>query len=89
MSSHDEREQGIAAATQAREELYGTLAQLKEQLNYAKRFDRAVDRAKARIAETKKSSPLVFAAGVAATATAAGLVVWGVTMKVIDLFDDE
>ncbi|MBC9927101.1 MULTISPECIES: DUF3618 domain-containing protein [unclassified Leucobacter] len=73
-----ERSLGVAEAAMAREELYTTLAQLRDRLNYAQRVDDAVDDAKARIAETRRSRPLVFAAGCAGVAVAAGLVVWGV-----------
>ncbi|MBC9936382.1 MULTISPECIES: DUF3618 domain-containing protein [unclassified Leucobacter] len=73
-----ERSLGVAEAAMAREELYTTLAQLRDRLNYAQRVDDAVDDAKARIAETRRSRPLVFAAGCAGVAVVAGLVVWGV-----------
>lgn len=77
-----EKARGEAEAARAREELYGTLAQLKDRLNYAQRVDDAVDDAKHRIAETKRERPLVFAAAVAGVATTAGLVAWGIARAV-------
>lgn len=77
-----ERQQGVLDAAQARSELYDTLSQLKDRLNYAQRIDNAVDDAKQRIAEEKRRNPLAFAAGVAAAAALAGLAVWGVAAAV-------
>ncbi|WP_440312248.1 DUF3618 domain-containing protein [Leucobacter chromiireducens] len=76
------REQGVADATQARTELYDTLTQLQGRLNYAQRIDDSVADAKRRIAAEKEQNPLVFAAGVAGVAVAAGLVVWGIARAV-------
>ena len=73
-----ERTMGVTEAEAAREELDSTLAQLRDRLNYAQRVDDAVDDAKLRIAETRRSRPLVFVAGCAGVAVVAGLVVWGV-----------
>lgn len=77
MSAAD-REAGITAAKQARVELYDTLGQLRERLDYAKRFDNAMDRAGRRIAREKRENPIGFTAGVVAVASVAGLAVWGV-----------
>lgn len=76
--SSNEKQQGMADAALARAELYGTLSQLKVQLNYAQRVDDAVADAKLRIAEEKQRNPLAFAAGVAGVAAAAGAAVWGI-----------
>ncbi|WP_053382952.1 DUF3618 domain-containing protein [Leucobacter celer] len=81
MTAH-EKQQGVADAAVARAELYDTLSQLKDRLNYAQRVDDAVDEAKLRIAEQKRRNPLGFAAGVAGAAAVAGLVVWGVASAV-------
>lgn len=81
MTAH-EKQQGVADAAAARAELYDTLSQLKDRLNYAQRVDDAVDEAKLRIAEQKRRNPLGFAAGVAGVAAVAGLVVWGVASAV-------
>jgi hypothetical protein len=62
MTAH-EKQQGVADAAVARAELYDTLSQLKDRLNYAQRVDDAVDEAKLRIAEQKRRNPLGFAAG--------------------------
>ncbi|RGE21929.1 DUF3618 domain-containing protein [Leucobacter sp. wl10] len=77
-----EKQQGVAEAARARAELYDTLSQLKDRLNYAQRIDDAVGDAKERIAEQKRRNPLGFAAGVAAAAAFAGLAVWGVATAV-------
>lgn len=72
------RAEGVHEAAVAREELYTTLAQLRDRLNYAQRVDNAVDEAKLRIAETRKSRPAVFLVGCVGVAALTGLVVWGV-----------
>lgn len=76
MTAH-ERQRGVAEAAAARAELYDTLSQLKDRLNYAQRIDDAVADAKVRIGEQKRRNPLGFAVGVAGVAATAGLVVWG------------
>lgn len=81
MSAQD-KQQGIADAELARAELYSTLSQLKDRLNYAQRVDDAVDDAKLRIIEQKQRNPLAFVAGVAGVAVIAGVVVWGVATSV-------
>lgn len=78
MNRYEEKRRGVAEANVAREELYATLGQLKEQLNYAKRFDRAVARGQRRISEVKAERPLVFVAGVTAVAAVAGGAVWAI-----------
>lgn len=80
--SAEEKQQGVQDAALARAELYNTLGQLKDRLNYAKRVDDAIDDAKRCVIEQKRRNPLAFAAGVAGVATAAGLVVWGVASAV-------
>lgn len=77
-----EKQQGIADAELARAELYSTLSQLKDRLNYAQRVDDAVEDAKIRIAEQKQRNPLAFVAGVAGVAVIAGVVVWGIATSV-------
>ncbi|MFC5337032.1 hypothetical protein [Leucobacter denitrificans] len=70
--------QGIIEAELARADLYDTLGQLRDRLNYAQRFDDAVDRVGVRIQEVKEERPAVFAAGVVVAAAAVGAVVWAV-----------
>lgn len=84
--SSDDKQRGIADAERARAELYGTLSQLRDRLNYAKRVDDAMDSAKRRIADEKQRNPLAFAAGVAGVAAAAGVVVWGIASRVVRRF---
>lgn len=84
--SSDEKQRGVADAERARTELYATLSQLRDRLNYAKRVDDAVDSAKRRIADEKQRNPLAFAAGVAGVAAAAGVVVWGIATRVAKRF---
>lgn len=77
-----ERVLGVTEATAARDELYETLAQLRDRLNYAQRVDNAVDEAKLGIIATRRNRPRVFAAGCVGVAAAAGLVVWGVAQGI-------
>lgn len=77
-----EKQQGIAEAARARAELYDTLGQLTHQLNYARRIDEAVEDAKHRVAEVKRTRPVVFVASVACVAAVVGLSVWGVVRAV-------
>jgi len=79
-------DEGIAAADRARAELYDTLGQLRERLDYAQRMDDAMDRASQRISEAKRENPVGFAIGVALTAVAAGAAVWGASRLVMRAF---
>lgn len=81
MSASD-RQQGLDDAARARAEVYETLGQLQHNLNFAARFDDAVDETRARIAEQREKNPAAFFAGVAGVAVAAGLVVWGIASAV-------
>ena len=83
----EEKERGVVSAELARAELYDTLSQLKDRLNYAKRIDDAVGEAKLRIVAEKRRNPLGFAAGVAGAAVATGLVVWGIASAVAKRFN--
>lgn len=87
MSRREERARGIANAEMARAELYDTLGQLRDRLNYAKRFDDATARLTARIEEQRRERPLAFAAGVVLAAATAGAVVWAVAKGVAKRFD--
>lgn len=84
--SRSARAEGIAAAEVARAELYETLGQLRENLNYAKRFDQATDRFVDRVEEERRERPEVFIAGVVAVATTAGVVVWAVARGIAKRF---
>lgn len=84
--SRSARAEGIAAAEVARAELYDTLGQLRENLNYAKRFDQATDRFVDRVEEERRERPEVFIAGVVAVATTAGVVVWAVARGIVKRF---
>ena len=84
--SSEEKQRGIADAAEARAELYDTLSQLTDRLNYARRVDDAVADAKLRIAEQRRNQPLAFAAGVAGVAVVAGLAVWGIASTVARRF---
>ncbi|KAM9861933.1 hypothetical protein ACI1US_02206 [Leucobacter sp. BZR 635] len=81
MSQHDPRALGVADAQAARAELYDTLGQLSERLNYAKRIDDATARVGERIREERRARPLVFVAGVVAVAATAGVLVWSIARK--------
>lgn len=78
---------GVTQAQRARVELYDTLAQLRDRLDYAQRIDDSVARTKRRIRAEKRENPGVFVAAVAGTALACGLAVWAVTSKVMRAFE--
>lgn len=84
--SRSARAEGIAEAEVARAELYETLGQLRENLNYAKRFDQATDRFVDRVEEERRERPEVFIAGVVAVAATAGVVVWAVARGIAKRF---
>lgn len=73
--------QQLEQTQRAREELYDTLGKLRDQLDYAARFDQAVER-------LQREKPAVYAAAVTGVAVVAGLVLWGVTTKIVKLFRD-
>lgn len=85
--SEREVDPGVAAADRARQELYDTLGQLRDRLDYAQRIDDTVDRATRRIAAEKRENPLGFAIGVAVVAGAVGVAVWGIARSVLRAFD--
>lgn len=82
MSQHEAKALGLAEAEAARAELYSTLGQLGDRLNYAKRIDDATARLGARIEDEKRERPLVFVAGVVVVAAAAGALVWAVAHRI-------
>lgn len=79
-------ESGIEAAQRARAELYDTLGQLRDRLDYAQRIDDAVDRTRDRLSEAKRENPIGFTVGVAVAAVAVGAVVWGASRLVMRAF---
>lgn len=79
--------QGITEADRARAELYDSLAQLRDRLDFAQRIDDSLGRARARITAEKREKPLLFIAGVTAVAAVGGLAVWAIAKKVIRAFD--
>ena len=79
---NNSKAQGIIEAELARAELYDTLGQLRDRLNYAQRFDDAMDRVAVRIHEVKEERPAAFATGVVVAATAVGALVWAVARGV-------
>lgn len=81
MNSNEARQRGVAEAQAARAELYDTLGQLTERLNYAKRIDDATERAAAKLREQRREKPLAFVAGVVAVAGVAGVVVWAIAKR--------
>ncbi len=74
-------DEGVLAADRAREELYETLALLRDRLDYAARFDRRAEEVRAKVADVKREKPLVFVLGVATAAAGVGLVAWGIARK--------
>ena len=87
MSGEDKPDPGILEAQRARVELYDTLGQLRERLDYAQRIDDSLERTRRRIVRSKSENPLGFVLGVAAAAGVAGLVVWGVARRVARAFE--
>lgn len=87
MNRREERVRGLADAQVARAELYDTLGQLRDRLNYAKRIDDATARLGARVEEERRERPLVFAVGVVAVAAVVGGVVWAVAQGVAKRFE--
>ncbi|MGO2139685.1 MAG: DUF3618 domain-containing protein [Leucobacter sp.] len=81
MNPQEQRRLGVAEAEVARAELYDTLGQLSERLNYAKRIDDATERVGQRIREQKRERPLAFIAGVVGVAATAGVIVWGIAKR--------
>lgn len=78
---------GVLQAQRAREELYDTLGQLRDRLDYAQRIDDRVARARRRIAKEKRENPVGFAVGVVAVAAVAGLAAWGVVRLIARSLD--
>lgn len=70
----------------ARAELYDTLGQLSERLNYAKRFDDAVDAEIAKVKRFKKQRPEIFVAAVVGISAVAGAATWLIARSVIRRF---
>lgn len=75
--------QSIDEAQAARSELYATLNQLSDRLNYAKRVDEAVDRAEQRIRANRERNPVAFALVVTGAAVTVGLLVWAGASKLV------
>ena len=67
----------------ARVELYRTLAQLSDRLDYAQRFDDAVDRTRSRLQRRQRENPVGFAVLVAGVAVTVGVVAWAGTAQLL------
>lgn len=78
---------GVREADQVRAELYDTLGQLRDRLDYAQRIDDATARATRRIAAERRENPLGFAIGVAVVAGTVGVIAWGIARRVMRAFD--
>lgn len=77
-----DKQRGIEDAARARAEVYQTLAQLQDNLNFAKRIDEAVDDTKARFAAQRETNPVAFFGGLAGVAAAVGVAVWGIATAI-------
>ena len=77
-----EHVESVTETEAVRAELYDTLAHLRDRLNYARRFDQAVARTRARLERQQQENPVAFGAGVAGVAAIAGLAVWRVSVAV-------
>lgn len=80
-------DEGVREADEARAELYTTLGQLRERLDYAHRLDVALERAKLRVAKQREENPVGFAIGIMSVAAAAGFAVWGIARLITRAFD--
>lgn len=87
MSGERGSDPGVSEAQRARVELYDTLGQLRDRLDYAQRIDDSLARTRRRIIRGKSENPLGFVLGVAAVAGAAGFTVWGVARRVARAFE--
>ena len=81
MTPQEQRALGLAEADVARAELYATLGQLSDRLNYAKRIDEATERVGIKLRTEREERPAVFFAGVVAVAATAGVIVWAIAKK--------
>jgi len=70
---------GVGEAQRARAELYDTLGQLRERLDYAQRIDDSLSRLKHRVSAERRENPVGFAIGVTAASAVVGLAAWGVS----------
>lgn len=73
---------GVAEAGIARAELYDTLAQLRDRLNYARRIDDRIEETRQNFARAQRENPVGFAVGVVAAAATVGVAVWGIASLV-------
>lgn len=87
MSGERKPDPGTFEAQRARAELYDTLGQLRERMDYARRIDESMERTRRRIVRGKSENPLGFVLGVAGVAGVAGLAVWGVARRVARAFE--
>lgn len=87
MSGTPQIPEGVRVAQQARAELYDTLGQLRERLDYAQRIDDRLARTRQQIAAARHERPMAFAVGVIGVAVTAGLVVWGAARRVVRAFE--
>lgn len=67
----------------ARADLYETLALLTDRLNYAKRFDDAVDEKVENLKRFKRHEPVLFVAAATAVSVAVGVGTWLLARKII------
>lgn len=77
---------GVVEAQRARSELYDTLGQLRDRLDYAQRIDDSIARAKRRVTAERRENPVGFAIGAVAVAAVAGVTAWGVTRLIVRAF---
>lgn len=80
------RKDKLSETQAARADLYETFAQLSDRLNYAKRFDEAVEYRTAQLKKVKQNNPATFAVAVIGVAGAAGAVTWVIASKIFQRF---
>ncbi|MBN9612591.1 MAG: DUF3618 domain-containing protein [Actinobacteria bacterium] len=68
---------GVAEAQRARDELYDTLGQLRDRLDYAQRIDDRVAQMKHCLGYARRENPVAFTVGAVAVAAAVGAAAWG------------
>lgn len=83
MSAEEDTQNRIDETEFVRAELYDTLGQLRDRLNFAARIDNRIERARIRVAAEQLENPVRFAVGVAAVAATVGVTVWGIASTVI------
>ena len=79
----EEAQVGVENADYVRAELYDTLGQLRDRLNFAQRIDNRIDRARVKVSAMQLENPVKYAACVAGVAATVGVAVWGIANSIV------